>query len=233
MKLKTNRKLNSVEKQMINELWNNGSSPEQISKIMQLDVDVVKSALPEENPELEKVNAELQSKVDDIIKLDKEIQEKFECSSLLNDEITELKQEIEDKENYLQQLENHLAALGFRDITELKRLLQKLDSSEFKKNKALLEEQQSTSMPSVYFLNQVIKNKCPQYVFNDTSCNNFKMPKGIYSGERLSDIYLRDYSYFEHIFKQNLITVLVMSNILIMNRANVSSLKFTSQNYSK
>lgn len=233
MKLKTNRKLNSVEKQMINELWNNGSSPEQISKIMQLDVDVVKSALPEENPELEKVNAELQSKVDDIIKLDKEIKEKFECSSLLNDEITELKQEIEEKENYLQQLENHLAALGFRDITELKRLLQKLDSSEFKKNEALLEEQQSTSMPSVYFLNQVIKNKCPQYVFNETSCNNFKMPKGIHSGERLSDIYLRDYSYFEHIFKQNLITVLVMSNILIMNRANVSSLKFTSQNYSK
>lgn len=233
MKLKTNRKLNSVEKQMINELWNNGSSPEQISKIMQLDVDVVKSALPEENPELEKVNAELQSKVDDIIKLDKEIKEKFECSSLLNDEINELKQEIEEKENYLQQLENHLAALGFRDITELKRLLQKLDSSEFKKNKALLEEQQSTSMPSVYFLNQVIKNKCPQYVFNETSCNNFKMPKGIHSGERLSDIYLRDYSYFEHIFKQNLITVLVMSNILIMNRANVSSLKFTSQNYSK
>lgn len=233
MKLKTNRKLNSVEKQMINELWNNGSSPEQISKIMQLDVDVVKSALPEENPELEKVNAELQSKVDDIIKLDKEIKEKFECSSLLNDEINELKQEIEEKENYLQQLENHLAALGFRDITELKRLLQKLDSSEFKKNKALLEEQQSTSMPSVYFLNQVIKNKCPQYVFNETSCNNFKMPKGIHSGERLSDIYLRDYSYFEHIFKQNLITVLVMSNILIMNRANVSSLKFTPQNYSK
>lgn len=233
MKLKTNRKLNSVEKQMINELWNNGSSPEQISKIMQLDVEVVKSALPEENPEIEKVNAELQSKVDDIIKLDKEIKEKFDCSSLLNDEITELKQEIEDKENYLQQLENHLAALGFRDITELKRLLQKLDSSEFKKNKALLEEQQSTSMPSVYFLNQVIKNKCPQYVFNETSCNNFKMSKGIHSGERLSDIYLRDYSYFEHIFKQNLITVLVMSNILIMNRANVSSLKFTSQNYSK
>lgn len=233
MKLKTNRKLNSVEKQMINELWNNGSSSEQISKIMQLDVDVVKSALPEENPELEKVNAELQSKVDDIIKLDKEIKEKFECSSLLNDEITELKQEIEEKETYLQQLENHLAALGFRDITELKRLLQKLDSSEFKKNKALLEEQQSTSMPSVYFLNQVIKNKCPQYVFNETSCNNFKMPKGIHSGERLSDIYLRDYSYFEHIFKQNLVTVLVMSNILIMNRANVSSLKFTSQNSSR
>ena len=41
MKLKTNRKLNSVEKQMVQELISNGASLEQISNVMQLDMDII------------------------------------------------------------------------------------------------------------------------------------------------------------------------------------------------
>ena len=109
----------------------------------------------------------------------------------------------------LQSLENHLGALGFRDISQLQKLLVKLDSKEFQMNKDLLIEK-----PSVCLLNKIIKTKIPHYVFNEESCKNFKLKNGMHAGKKLSVVYSTEYSYFEHIFKQNLITVLVMLNLM-------------------
>lgn len=235
MKLKTNRKLNSVEKQMVQELISNGASLEQISNVMQLDMDIIlaevdKKTLPD-NKVSEVVNANseeeelvqklqsLQTQIDEAQQTLQDLQSSVGAEKTLLDNITD-----KTNEHYktLQSLENHLGALGFRDISQLQKLLAKLDSKEFQMNKDLLIEK-----PSVCLLNKIIKTKLPQYVFNEESCKNFKLKNGMHAGKKLSVVYSTEYSYFEHIFKQNLITVLVMLNLMHTYKTDLSRLSFS------
>ena len=235
MKLKTNRKLNSVEKQMVQELISNGESFEQISNVMQLDMDIIlaevdKKTLPD-NTVSEVVNANreeeeqtqklqsLQTQIDEAQQTLQDLQSSVDIEKTLLDNIT-----AETNQHYktLQSLENHLGALGFRDISQLQKLLAKLDSKEFQKNKDLLIEK-----PSVCLLNKIIKTKLPQYVFNEESCKNFKLKNSMHAGKKLSLFYNTEYSYFEHIFKQNLITVLVMLNLMYTYKTDLSRLSFS------
>ena len=235
MKLKTNRKLNSVEKQMIQELISNGASLEQISNVMQLDMDIIlaevdKKTLPDNTvSEVANVNSEeeeltqklqsLQTQIDEAQQTLQDLQSSVGIEKTLLDKIT-----AETNQHYktLQSLENHLGALGFRDISQLQKLLAKLDSKEFQMNKDLLIEK-----PSVCLLNKIIKTKIPQYVFNEESCKNFKLKNGMHAGKKLSVVYSTEYSYFEHIFKQNLITVLVMLNLMCTYKTDLSRLSFS------
>lgn len=235
MKLKTNRKLNSVEKQMVQELISNGASLEQISNVMQLDIDIIlaevdKKTLPDNTvSEVANVNSEeeeltqklqsLQTQIDEAQQTLQDLQSSVGIEKTLLDKIT-----AETNQHYktLQSLENHLGALGFRDISQLQKLLAKLDSKEFQMNKDLLIEK-----PSVCLLNKIIKTKLPQYVFNEESCKNFKLKNGMHAGKKLSVVYSTEYSYFEHIFKQNLITVLVMLNLMYTYKTDLSRLSFS------
>ena len=235
MKLKTNRKLNSVEKQMIQELISNGASLEQISNVMQLDMDIIlaevdKKTLPDNTvSEVANVNSEeeeltqklqsLQTQIDEAQQTLQDLLSSVDREKTLLDNIT-----AETNQHYktLQSLENHLGALGFRDISQLQKLLVKLDSKEFQMNKDLLIEK-----PSVCLLNKIIKTKLPQYVFNEESCKNFKLKNGMHAGKKLSVVYSTEYSYFEHIFKQNLITVLVMLNLMYIYKTDLSRLSFS------
>ena len=237
MKLKTNRKLNSVEKQMVQELINNGASLEQISNVMQLDMDIIlaevdKTTLSQADnavSEVANVNNEeeelvqklqsLQTQIDEAQQTLQDLQSSVDIEKTLLDNIT-----AETNQHYktLQSLENHLGALGFRDISQLQKLLAKLDSKEFQMNKDLLIEK-----PSVCLLNKIIKTKIPQYVFNEESCKNFKLKNGIHAGKKLSVVYSTEYSYFEHIFKLNLITVLVMLNLMYTYKTDLSRLSFS------
>lgn len=235
MKLKTNRKLNSVEKQMVQELISNGASLEQISNVMQLDMDIIlaevdKKTLPDNTVfEVANVNSEeeeltqklqsLQTQIDEAQQTLQDLQSSVGIEKTLLDKIT-----AETNQHYktLQSLENHLGALGFRDISQLQKLLAKLDSKEFQMNKDLLIEK-----PSVCLLNKIIKTKLPQYVFNEESCKNFKLKNGMHAGKKLSVVYSTEYSYFEHIFKQNLITVLVMLNLMYTYKTDLSRLSFS------
>lgn len=235
MKLKTNRKLNSVEKQMVQELISNGASLEQISNVMQLDMDIIlaevdKKTLPDNTvTEVANVNSEeeeltqklqsLQTQIDEAQQTLQDLQSSVGIEKTLLDKIT-----AETNQHYktLQSLENHLGALGFRDISQLQKLLAKLDSKEFQMNKDLLIEK-----PSVCLLNKIIKTKLPQYVFNEESCKNFKLKNGMHAGKKLSVVYSTEYSYFEHIFKQNLITVLVMLNLMYTYKTDLSRLSFS------
>ena len=235
MKLKTNRKLNSVEKQMIQELISNGASLEQISNVMQLDMDIIlaevdKKTLPDNTvSEVANVNSEeeeltqklqsLQTQIDEAQQTLQDLQSSVGIEKTLLDKIT-----AETNQHYrtLQSLENHLGALGFRDISQLQKLLAKLDSKEFQMNKDLLIEK-----PSVCLLNKIIQTKLPQYVFNEESCKNFKLKNGMHAGKKLSVVYSTEYSYFEHIFKQNLITVLVMLNLMYTYKTDLSRLSFS------
>ena len=235
MKLKTNRKLNSVEKQMVQELISNGASLEQISNVMQLDMDIIlaevdKKTLPDNTvSEVANVNSEeeeltqklqsLQTQIDEAQQTLQDLQSSVDIEKTLLDNIT-----AETNQHYktLQSLENHLGALGFRDISQLQKLLVKLDSKEFQMNKDLLIEK-----PSVCLLNKIIKTKIPQYVFNEESCKNFKLKNGIHAGKKLSVVYSTEYSYFEHIFKLNLITVLVMLNLMYTYKTDLSRLSFS------
>ena len=234
MKLKTNRKLNSVEKQMVQELISNGASLEQISNVMQLDMDIIlaevdKKTLPDNTvSEVANVNSEeelvqklqsLQTQIDEAQQTLQDLQSSVGIEKTLLDNITD-----KTNEHYktLQSLENHLGALGFRDISQLQKLLVKLDSKEFQMNKDLLIEK-----PSVCLLNKIIKTKIPQYVFNEESCKNFKLKNGMHAGKKLSVVYSTEYSYFEHIFKQNLITVLVMLNLMYTYKTDLSRLSFS------
>ena len=235
MKLKTNRKLNSVEKQMVQELISNGASLEQISNVMQLDMDIIlaevdKKTLPDNTvSEVANVNSEeeeltqklqsLQTQIDEAQQTLQDLQSSVDIEKTLLDNIT-----AETNQHYktLQSLENHLGALGFRDISQLQKLLVKLDSKEFQMNKDLLIEK-----PSVCLLNKIIKTKLPQYVFNEESCKNFKLKNGMHAGKKLSVVYSTEYSYFEHIFKQNLITVLVMLNLMYTYKTDLSRLSFS------
>lgn len=235
MKLKTNRKLNSVEKQMIQELISNGASLEQISNVMQLDMDIIlaevdKKTLPDntvsevvnansEEEELTQKLQSLQTQIDEAQQTLQDLQSSVGIEKTLLDKIT-----AETNQHYktLQSLENHLGALGFRDISQLQKLLAKLDSKEFQMNKDLLIEK-----PSVCLLNKIIKTKLPQYVFNEESCKNFKLKNGMHAGKKLSVVYSTEYSYFEHIFKQNLITVLVMLNLMYTYKTDLSRLSFS------
>ena len=236
MKLKTNRKLNSVEKQMIQELISNGESLEQISNVMQLDMDIIlaevdKKTLPDntvsevvnansEEEELTQKLQSLQTQIGEAQQTLQDLQSSVDIEKTLLDNIT-----AETNQHYktLQSLENHLGALGFRDISQLQKLLVKLDSKEFQMNKDLLIEK-----PSVCLLNKIIKTKLPQYVFNEESCKNFKLKNGMHAGKKLSVVYSTEYSYFEHIFKQNLITVLVMLNLMYTYKTDLSRLSFSS-----
>lgn len=235
MKLKTNRKLNSVEKQMVQELISNGASLEQISNVMQLDMDIIlaevdKKTLPDntvsevvnansEEEELTQKLQSLQTQIDEAQQTLQDLQSSVGIEKTLLDKIT-----AETNQHYktLQSLENHLGALGFRDISQLQKLLAKLDSKEFQMNKDLLIEK-----PSVCLLNKIIKTKLPQYVFNEESCKNFKLKNGMHAGKKLSVVYSTEYSYFEHIFKQNLITVLVMLNLMYTYKTDLSRLSFS------
>lgn len=237
MKLKTNRKLNSVEKQMVQELISNGASLEQISNVMQLDMDIIlaeadKTTLSQAEPDntvSEVANSEeeelvqklqsLQTQIDEAQQTLQDLQSSVGIEKTLLDNITD-----KTNEHYktLQSLENHLGALGFRDISQLQKLLIKLDSKEFQMNKDLLIEK-----PSVCLLNKIIKTKIPQYVFNEESCKNFKLKNGMHAGKKLSVVYSTEYSYFEHIFKQNLITVLVMLNLMYTYKTDLSRLSFS------
>lgn len=235
MKLKTNRKLNSVEKQMVQELISNGASLEQISNVMQLDMDIIlaevdKKTLPDntvsevanvsnEEEELVQKLQSLQTQIDEAQQTLQDLQSSVDIEKTLLDNLTN-----KTNEHYktLQSLENHLGALGFRDITQLQKLLAKLDSKEFQMNKDLLIEK-----PSVCLLNKIIKTKLPQYVFNEESCKNFKLKNGMHAGKKLSVVYSTEYSYFEHIFKQNLITVLVMLNLMYTYKTDLSRLSFS------
>ena len=235
MKLKTNRKLNSVEKQMIQELISNGASLEQISNVMQLDMDIIlaevdKKTLPDNTvSEVANVNSEeeeltqklqsLQTQIDEAQQTLQDLQSSVGIEKTLLDKIT-----AETNQHYrtLQSLENHLGALGFRDISQLQKLLAKLDSKEFQMNKDLLIEK-----PSVCLLNKIIQTKLPQYVFNEESCKNFKLKNGMHAGKKLSVVYSTEYSYFEHILKQNLITVLVMLNLMYTYKTDLSRLSFS------
>lgn len=235
MKLKTNRKLNSVEKQMVQELISNGASLEQISNVMQLDMDIIlaevdKKTLPDttvtevvnansEEEELTQKLQSLQTQIDEAQQTLQDLQSSVGTEKTLLDNIT-----AQTNQHYknLQSLENHLCALGFRDISQLQKLLAKLDSKEFQMNKDLLIEK-----PSVCLLNKIIKTKLPQYVFNEESCKNFKLKNGMHAGKKLSVVYSTEYSYFEHIFKQNLITVLVMLNLMYTYKTDLSRLSFS------
>ena len=235
MKLKTNRKLNSVEKQMVQELISNGASLEQISNVMQLDMDIILAEVDKktlsDNTVSEVVNANseeeelvqklqsLQTQIDEAQQTLQDLQSSVGIEKTLLDKIT-----AETNQHYktLQSLENHLGALGFRDISQLQKLLAKLDSKEFQMNKDLLIEK-----PSVCLLNKIIKTKLPQYVFNEESCKNFKLKNGMHAGKKLSVVYNTEYSYFEHIFKQNLITVLVMLNLMYTYKTDLSRLSFS------
>ena len=235
MKLKTNRKLNSVEKQMVQELISNGASLEQISNVMQLDMDIIlaevdKKTLPDNTvSEVANVNSEeeeltqklqsLQTQIDEAQQTLQDLQSSVDIEKTLLDNLTN-----KTNEHYktLQGLENHLGALGFRDISQLQKLLVKLDSKEFQMNKDLLIEK-----PSVCLLNKIIKTKLPQYVFNEESCKNFKLKNGTHAGKKLSVVYSTEYSYFEHIFKLNLITVLVMLNLMYTYKTDFSRLSFS------
>lgn len=235
MKLKTNRKLNSVEKQMVQELISNGASLEQISNVMQLDMDIILAEVDKKTltdntvSEVANVNnkeeeltqklQELQTKIDEAHQTLQDLQSSVGIEKTLLDKITN-----ETNQHYktLQSLENHLGALGFRDISQLQKLLAKLDSKEFQMNKDLLIEK-----PSVCLLNKIIKTKLPQYVFNEESCKNFKLKNGMHAGKKLSVVYSTEYSYFEHIFKQNLITVLVMLNLMYTYKTDLSRLSFS------
>ena len=225
MKLKTNRKLNSVEKQMVQELINNGVSLEQISNVMQLDMDIIlaevdKTTLSQAEPdntvsevansEEEELTQKLQSLRTQIEEAQQTLQDLQSSVGIEKTLLNNLTNKTNEHHKTLQSLENHLCALGFRDISQLQKLLVKLDSKEFQMNKDLLIEK-----PSVCLLNKIIKTKLPQYVFNEESCKNFKLKNGMHAGKKLSVIYSTEYSYFEHIFKQNLITVL---NVYIQNR---------------
>lgn len=225
MKLKTNRKLNSVEKQMVQELVSNGASLEQISNVMQLDMDIILA-------EIDKTTlsqAEPDSTVSEVANVNNEEEKLVQKLQSLQTQIDEAQQTLQDltnktNEHYktLQSLENHLGALGFRDISQLQKLLVKLDSKEFQMNKDLLIEK-----PSVCLLNKIIKTKIPHYVFNEESCKNFKLKNGMHAGKKLSVVYSTEYSYFEHIFKQNLITVLVMLNLMYTYKTDLSRLSFS------
>lgn len=225
MKLKTNRKLNSVEKQMVQELVSNGASLEQISNVMQLDMDIILA-------EVDKTTlsqAEPDSTVSEVANVNNEEEKLVQKLQSLQTQIDEAQQTLQDltnktNEHYktLQSLENHLGALGFRDISQLQKLLVKLDSKEFQMNKDLLIEK-----PSVCLLNKIIKTKIPHYVFNEESCKNFKLKNGMHAGKKLSVVYSTEYSYFEHIFKQNLITVLVMLNLMYIYKTDLSRLSFS------
>ena len=235
MKLKTNRRLNSVEKQMVQELISNGASLEQISNVMQLDMDIIlaevdKKTLPDDTvSEVVNVNSEeeeltqklqsLQTQIDEAQQTLQDLQSSVGIEKTLLDNLT-----AQTNQHYknLQSLENHLGALGFRDISQLQKLLAKLDSKEFQMNKDLLIEK-----PSVCLLNKIIKTKIPQYVFNEESCKNFKLKNGMHAGKKLSVVYSTEYSYFEHIFKQNLITVLVMLNLMYTYKTDLSRLSFS------
>ena len=229
MKLKTNRKLNSVEKQMVQELISNGASLEQISNVMQLDMDIILAEVEPNNTVSEVANSEeeelsqklqsLQTQIDEAQQTLQDLQSSVGIEKTLLDNLTN-----KTNEHYktLQGLENHLGALGFRDISQLQKLLVKLDSKEFQMNKDLLIEK-----PSVCLLNKIKKKKIPQYVFNEESCKNFKLKNGMHAGKKLSVVYSTEYSYFEHIFKQNLITVLVMLNLMYTYKTDLSRLSFS------
>ena len=227
MKLKTNRKLNSVEKQMVQELISNGASLEQISNVMQLDTDIilaevdktVSEVVNNEEEELSQKLQALQAKIEEAQQTLQDLQSSISTEKSLLDNITN---EVNEHYKNLQGLENHLIALGFRDISQLQKLLAKLDSKEFQMNKDLLIEK-----PSVCLLNKIIKTKLPQYVFNEESCKNFKLKNGMHAGKKLSVVYSTEYSYFEHIFKQNLITVLVMLNLMYTYKTDLSRLSFS------
>ena len=235
MKLKTNRRLNSVEKQMVQELISNGASLEQISNVMQLDMDIIlaevdKKTLPDDTvSEVVNVNSEeeeltqklqsLQTQIDEAQQTLQDLQSSVGIEKTLLDNLT-----AQTNQHYknLQSLENHLGALGFRDISQLQKLLAKLDSKEFQMNKDLLIEK-----PSVCILNKIIKTKLPQYVFNEESCKNFKLKNGMHAGKKLSVVYSTEYSYFEHIFKQNLITALVMLHLMYTYKTDLSRLSLS------
>ena len=237
MKLKTNRKLNSVEKQMVQELISNGVSLEQISNVMQLDMDIIlveadKTTLSQAEPDntvSEVANSEeeelvqklqsLQTQIDEAQQTLQDFQSSVDIEKTLLDNLTNKTNEYYKT---LQSLEDHLGALGFRDISQLQKLLVKLDSKEFQMNKDLLIEK-----PSVCLLNKIIKTKIPQYVFNEESCKNFKLKNGMHAGKKLSVVYSTEYSYFEHIFKQNLVTVLVMLNLMYTYKTDLSRLSFS------
>ena len=237
MKLKTNRKLNSVERQMVQELISNGVSLEQISNIMQLDMDIIlaeadKTTLSQAKPDntvSEVANSEeeelvqklqsLQTQIDEAQQTLQDLQSSVGIEKTLLDNLTN---KTNEHHKTLQSLENHLCTLGFRDISQLQKLLVKLDSKEFQMNKDLLIEK-----PSVCLLNKIIKTKIPQYVFNEESCKNFKLKNGIHAGKKLSVVYSTEYSYFEHIFKLNLITVLVMLNLMYTYKTDLSRLSFS------
>lgn len=227
MKLKTNRKLNSVEKQMIQELISNGASLEQISNVMQLDMDIIlaevdKTVSEVVNNEEEELSQKLQALQAKIEEAQQTLQDLQSSTSIEKSLLTNITNEVNEHYKNLQGLENHLIALGFRDISELQKLLVKLDSKEFQMNKDLLIEK-----PSVCLLNKIIKTKLPQYVFNEESCKNFKLKNGMHAGKKLSVVYSTEYSYFEHIFKQNLITVLVMLNLMYIYKTDLSRLSFS------
>ena len=161
----------------------------------------------------------LRAQIDEAQQTLQDLQSSVGIEKTLLDNIT-----AETNQHYktLQSLENHLGALGFRDIAQLQKLLVKLDSKEFQMNKDLLVEK-----PSVCLLNKIIKTKLPQYVFNEESCKNFKLKNGMHAGKKLSVVYSTEYSYFEHIFKQNLITVLVMLNLMCTYKTDLSRLSFS------
>ena len=172
-----------------------------------------------EEEELVQKLQSLQTQIDEAQQTLQDLQSSVDIEKTLLDNIT-----AETNQHYktLQGLENHLGALGFRDISQLQKLLVKLDSKEFQMNKDLLIEK-----PSVCLLNKIIKTKLPQYVFNEESCKNFKLKNGIHAGKKLSVVYSTEYSYFEHIFKLNLITVLVMLNLMYTYKTDLSRLSFS------
>ena len=229
MKLKTNRKLNSAEKQMVQELINNGVSLEQISNVMQLDMDIILAEVEPDNTVSEVANSEEEELTQKLQSLRTQIEEAQQTLQDLQSSVgiektllNNLTNKTNEHHKTLQSLENHLCALGFRDISQLQKLLVKLDSKEFQMNKDLLIEK-----PSVCLLNKIIKTKLPQYVFNEESCKNFKLKNGMHAGKKLSVVYSTEYSYFEHIFKQNLITVLVMLNLMYTYKTDLSRLSFS------
>ena len=193
MKLKTNRKLNSVEKQMIQELISNGESLEQISNVMQLDMDIILAEVEPDNTvsEVANVNSEEEELSQKLQSLQTQIEEAQQTLQDLQSSVgiektllVNLTNKTNEHYKTLQSLENHLCALGFRDISQLQKLLVKLDSKEFQMNKDLLIEK-----PSVCLLNKIIKTKLPQYVFNEESCKNFKLKNGMHAGKKLSVVY--------------------------------------------
>ena len=135
MKLKTNRKLNSVEKQMVQELINNGVSLEQISNVMQLDMDIIlaevdKTTLSQAEPdntvsevansEEEELTQKLQSLRTQIEEAQQTLQDLQSSVGIEKTLLNNLANKTNEHHKTLQSLENHLGALGFRDIATTK-----------------------------------------------------------------------------------------------------------------